>query len=123
MHDVVAHKILHTYRELSPNAQFCSILLLLMLGPPIIGHIYHARCSSTYDVGGRQPGSISDTCKCGYVLFVMCTIPSIRILRKGALGFQGPGQPNCSTPSELGLLPPSLKECNFRFFRNQQLHV
>jgi hypothetical protein len=36
MHDVVAHRILHMYRELSPHAQFCAILLLLLLGPPII---------------------------------------------------------------------------------------
>jgi hypothetical protein len=36
MHDVVAHMILDTYRELSPHAQFCAILLLLLLEPLII---------------------------------------------------------------------------------------
>jgi hypothetical protein len=36
MHNVAAHMILDTYWELSPQAQFCAILLLLLLGPSII---------------------------------------------------------------------------------------
>ena len=34
--NVVEHNLLHTYRKISPEAQFCAILLLLFLGPPII---------------------------------------------------------------------------------------
>jgi len=36
MHDVVAHTILHMYREFSPQAQFCAMIPLLALRSSII---------------------------------------------------------------------------------------
>ena len=36
MHNVVPHMNVYTYWEVTPHAQFCAILLLLLLGPSII---------------------------------------------------------------------------------------